>query len=57
MPKPVMNFAAEAASRNRGKVLWCITRPDLYAQALTQAGLAPDRVIYIAAGDDKTVLA
>src|SRR3546814_13960578 len=39
------------------KVLWCRTRPDLFAPALAQAGLPPDRVIYVEAGDDKTVLA
>ena len=37
--------------------LWCITRPDLFAPALAQAGLSSDRVIYLEAGDDKTVLA
>ncbi|MBZ0123664.1 MAG: damage-inducible protein [Roseovarius sp.] len=50
-------FAAGIAARTKGKVLWCITRPDLFAPALAQAGLAPDRVIYVEAGDDKTVLA
>ena len=50
-------FAAGVAARTRGKVLWVITRPDLFAPALAQAGLAPDRVIYVEAGDDKTVLA
>lgn len=50
-------FAAGIAARTRGKVLWVITRPDLFAPALAQAGLAPDRVIYVEAGNDKTVLA
>src|SRR6516225_5571011 len=50
-------FAAGIAARTRGEVLWCITRPDLFAPALAQAGLKPDRVIYVEAGDDKTVLA
>ncbi len=50
-------FAAGIAARTKGKVLWCITRPDLFAPALAQAGLAPDRVLYVEAGDDKTVLA
>jgi len=49
-------FAAGIAARTRGKVLWCITRPDLFAPALAQAGLSPDRVIYLEAGDDRTVL-
>ncbi len=42
-------FAAGIAARTRGKVLWCITRPDLFAPALAQAGLMPDRVIYVEA--------
>ena len=50
-------FAGGVAARTRGKVLWCITRADLFAPALAQAGLAPDRVIYLEAGDDQTVLA
>jgi protein ImuA len=33
-----------------------VTRQDLFAPALAQAGLAPDRVIYVEAGDDKAVL-
>lgn len=50
-------FTAGIAARTKGKVLWCITRPDLFAPALAQAGLAPDRVIYVEAGDDQAVLA
>jgi protein ImuA len=50
-------FAAGIAARTRGQVLWCVTRQDLFAPALPQAGLAPDRVIYVEAGDDKAVLA
>jgi protein ImuA len=52
-------FAAGIAARARpkDKVLWCITRPDLFAPALAQAGLPPDRVIYVEAGDETTVLA
>jgi protein ImuA len=50
-------FAAGVAARTKGKVLWVITRPDLFAPALAQAGLPPDRVIYVEAGDEKTVLA
>jgi protein ImuA len=38
-------------------VLWCVTRQDLFAPALAQAGLAADRVIYIEAGDEKSALA
>ncbi len=50
-------FAAGIAARTKGKVLWCITRPDLFAPALAQAGLTPDRVIYLESGDEATVLA
>ncbi|MGJ5175536.1 ImuA family protein [Bradyrhizobium oligotrophicum] len=50
-------FTAGIAARTKGKVLWVITRPDLFAPALAQAGLASDRVIYVEAGNDKTVLA
>jgi protein ImuA len=50
-------FAAGIAARTRGHVLWCVTRQDLFAPALASAGLAPDRVIYVEAGDEKSVLA
>jgi protein ImuA len=50
-------FAGGIAARTRGKVLWCVTRQDLFAVALAQAGLPPDRVIYVEAGDEKSVLA
>ncbi|WP_353646498.1 ImuA family protein [Mesorhizobium sp. WSM2239] len=50
-------FAAGIAARATGKVLWCVTRPDLFAPAIEQAGLAPGRVIYVEAGDEKAVLA
>lgn len=49
-------FSAGVAARTKGKVLWCITRSDLFAPACAQAGLEPDRVIYVEAGDDKAVL-
>ncbi|TAL80939.1 MAG: damage-inducible protein [Beijerinckiaceae bacterium] len=50
-------FTAGIATRTCGKVLWCLTRPDLFAPALAQAGLKSDRVIYLEGGDEKTVLA
>ena len=34
-------FAAGIAARTKGKVLWCVTRQDLFAPALAQAGLRP----------------
>ena len=50
-------FAAGIAARTRGQILWCVTRPDLFAPALAQAGLPPDRVIYVEAGDEPSLLA
>src|SRR5262249_27309947 len=50
-------FAAGIAARTRGRVLWCVTRQDLFAPALASAGLAPDRVIYVEAGDERSMLA
>src|ERR1700704_6625850 len=48
-------FAAGIAARTCGLVLWCVTRQDLFAPALAQAGLLPRRVLYVEAGDDKTL--
>ncbi|TYR35486.1 damage-inducible protein [Mesorhizobium microcysteis] len=50
-------FAAGIAARTKGKVLWIVTRPDLFAPAIAQAGLQPDRVIHVEAGDEKALLA
>jgi protein ImuA len=50
-------FVAGIAARVKGKTLWCLTRPDLFAPAIAQVGLGPDRVIYVEAGDEKSVLA
>ncbi len=49
-------FAAGIAARTRGRVLWCVIRQDLFAPALAQAGLVPDRVIYVEAGDETSTL-
>ncbi|OHV22682.1 damage-inducible protein [Rhizobium sp. RMa-01] len=49
-------FAAGVAARTKGKVLWCMTRADLFAPALAQVGLLPGRVIYVEAGDEKALL-
>lgn len=50
-------FAAGIAARAEGRVLWCAMSRDLFAPALAQAGLAPDRVIHVEAGDGKDLLA
>lgn len=49
-------FAAGIAARTKGKVLWCVTRQDLFAPAVAKAGLLPGRVIYVEALDEKSVL-
>lgn len=49
-------FAGAIGARSKGKVLWCVTRPDLFAPALAQVGLLPGRVIYVEAGDEKALL-
>lgn len=50
-------FAAGITARTKGKVLWALTRRDLFAPALAQAGLHPDRLIQVEAGDEKALLA
>lgn len=50
-------FVAGIAARTQGQVLWCVARQDLFAPGLEQAGLPPDRVIHVEAGDEKSVLA
>ncbi|MBB2165249.1 damage-inducible protein [Gluconacetobacter sp. 1b LMG 1731] len=50
-------FAAGIAARTKGKVLWIVTRQDLFAPALKQVGLDGSRVIYVEAGVDQDVLA
>lgn len=50
-------FAAGIAARTRGKIVWCLTRPDLFFPALAQAGLHPDRVVFVEADGQEDVLA
>jgi protein ImuA len=40
-----------------GQVLWALTRRDLFAPGLAQAGLAPDRLLYAECRNDEEVLA
>ncbi len=49
-------FVAGIAARTRGKILWCMTRPDLFFPAISQAGLHPDRVIWCESDKDDDVL-
>jgi protein ImuA len=50
-------FTAGIAARTRGQILWCVARQDLFTPGIAQAGLLPNRVIYVDAGDKQTVLA
>ncbi|MBY3432716.1 damage-inducible mutagenesis protein [Rhizobium laguerreae] len=50
-------FVAGIAARTTGKVLWCLTRPDLFFPAVAQAGLHPDRVVFCEADKEEDVLA
>lgn len=49
-------FVAGIAARTKGMVVWCLARPDLFAPALAQVGLHPDRVIYVEAIKEEYVL-
>ncbi|HET9429250.1 MAG TPA: protein ImuA [Allosphingosinicella sp.] len=56
-------FLASVAGRfsrhggGRSQVLWALTRRDLFAPALAQAGLTPDRILYAECGNDEEALA
>ncbi|MFK0385736.1 ImuA family protein [Rhizobium sp. RM] len=49
-------FAAGIAARLSGKVLWCVTRQDLFMPALAQAGLSHNRLVMVECRDEKGVL-
>lgn len=51
-----MLFVGGVLARMTGSVLWCLRMRDLFAPALSGAGLHPDRVIYAETFDEKTVL-
>ncbi len=48
---------AGAGAGGEGTVLWTLSRRDLFAPGLVQAGLAPDRLIYAKCRRDEEVLA
>ncbi len=50
-------FIGGIAARTTGKVVWCLTRFDLFFPALVQVGLHPDRVIFVECDKEETVLA
>lgn len=49
-------FAAGIAARTKGKIAWCLTRPDLFFPALAQAGPHPDRVVFVEGDKEEDVL-
>jgi protein ImuA len=54
----VGGLAARLSTLARGAtVLWALARRDLFAPALQQAGLPPDRILYAECGRDEDVLA
>jgi protein ImuA len=50
-------IAARFAAKAGSTVLWALTRFDLYAPGLEQAGLGPDRLVYAQGRKDSEVLA
>ncbi|MET3438069.1 protein ImuA [Sphingomonas sp. 1185] len=52
-----VGIAARAAAQSRRRVLWALTRFDLYAPGLEQAGLDPATLLFVEAREDKEVLA
>lgn len=50
-------FVAGVAARTNGKIVWCLTRPDLFFPALAQAGLNANRVIFVESDREEDVLA
>jgi len=52
----IAGIGARLAERG-SSVLWVVTRFDLYSPGLEQAGLGPDRVMFVEARDDREALA
>lgn len=50
-------IAARFAAEPGVSVLWALTRFDLYAPGLEQAGLGPERILYAQGKDDRELLA
>lgn len=50
-------FVAGIAARTKGKIVWCLTRPDLFFPALAQAGLQANRVVFVESDKEEDVLA
>lgn len=50
-------FFAGIAARTKGKIIWCLTRPDLFFPSRAQVGLHPNRVVFAEADREEDVLA
>jgi protein ImuA len=50
-------FVAGIAARTSGKIVWCLTRPDLFFPALAQVGLHHNRVVFVESDKEEDVLA
>jgi protein ImuA len=50
-------IAQRGGQGKRGQILWAVTRRDLFAPGLAQAGLSPGRVLYAECRDDAEMLA
>jgi len=48
---------AGIAARTTGKIIWCLSRPDLFFPALAQVGLHADRVIFVETDKEEDILA
>lgn len=49
-------FLAGILAQTEGSVIWCLRWRELFAPALYLAGLHPDRVIFVEAGNDAGIL-
>jgi protein ImuA len=49
-------FIAGILARTEGMILWCLRWRDLFAPALSLAGLPTDRIIFVEVGSDTNVL-
>ena len=49
-------FVGGVLARTRGPIIWTFSRRDLFAPGLAGVGAHPDRVIYVEAGDARTIL-
>lgn len=50
-------FVAGIAARTKGKIVWCLARPDLFFPSLAQVGLNANRVIFVESDREEDLLA